>query len=60
MSRKFISVKEAAKEWMKRPEFVASYDETNDEFAVVSALIKGRGDAAISIKLNTTSATCKG
>jgi hypothetical protein len=26
MSRKFIPVEEAAKEWMKRPEFVAAYD----------------------------------
>jgi ribosome-binding protein aMBF1 (putative translation factor) len=48
MSRKFISVEEAAKEWMKRPEFVAAYDALEDEFAVASALIKARGDAAMT------------
>jgi hypothetical protein len=48
VNRKFISVEEAAKEWMKRPEFVAAYDALEDEFAVASALIKARGDAAMT------------
>jgi ribosome-binding protein aMBF1 (putative translation factor) len=48
MSRKFIPVEEAAKEWMKRPEFVAAYDALEDEFAMASALIKARGDAAMT------------
>jgi ribosome-binding protein aMBF1 (putative translation factor) len=43
--RKFIPVEEVAKEWMKDPEFVASYDALEDEFAVASALIKARGEA---------------
>jgi ribosome-binding protein aMBF1 (putative translation factor) len=45
VNRKFIPVEEAAKEWMKRPEFVAAYDALEDEFALASALIKARGDA---------------
>jgi ribosome-binding protein aMBF1 (putative translation factor) len=48
MTRKFIPVEEAAKEWMKRPEFAAAYDELEDEFAVATALIKARGDAAMT------------
>jgi ribosome-binding protein aMBF1 (putative translation factor) len=48
MSRRFIPVEEVAKEWMKRPEFVAAYDALDDEFAVASALIKARGDAAMT------------
>ena len=45
MSRKFIPVEEVAKEWMKRPEFVAAYDALEDEFAMAAALIKARADA---------------
>ena len=48
MNRKFIPVEEAAGEWMKRPEFVATYDALEDEFAIASALIKARGDAAMT------------
>jgi ribosome-binding protein aMBF1 (putative translation factor) len=48
MSRKFIPVEEVAKEWMKRPAFVAAYDALDDEFAMASALIKARGDAAMT------------
>jgi transcriptional regulator with XRE-family HTH domain len=43
--RKYIPVEEAAKEWMKDPEFVAAYDALEDEFALASALIKARGNA---------------
>jgi ribosome-binding protein aMBF1 (putative translation factor) len=45
MTRKYIPVEEAAKEWMKDPEFRAAYDALDDEFALASALIKARGDA---------------
>ena len=48
MSRKFIAVEEVAKEWMKRPDFVAAYDALEDEFAVASALIKARGNAEMT------------
>ena len=47
MSRKqkFIPVEEAAKEWMKDPEFRAEYDALEEEFALASALIRARGEA---------------
>jgi ribosome-binding protein aMBF1 (putative translation factor) len=48
MSRKFIPVEEAFREWHKDPEFVAAYDALEDEFALASALIKARGDAAMT------------
>jgi len=48
MTRKFIPVEEAFREWRKDPEFVAAYDALEDEFAVASALIKARGDAAMT------------
>ena len=43
MKRKFIPVEEAAKEWMKDPEFQAAYDPLEDEFALASAFIRARG-----------------
>lgn len=43
--RKFIPVEEAAKEWMKDPEFRAEYDALEEEFALASALIRARGEA---------------
>ena len=45
MTRKYIPVEEAAKRWMKNPEFRAAYDALEDEFALASALIKARGEA---------------
>lgn len=47
MSRKrtFIPVEEAAKEWMKDPEFRAEYDALEEEFALATALIRARGEA---------------
>ena len=45
MTRKFIPVEEAAKEWMKDPEFRAAYDSLEDEFALATALIRARGEA---------------
>ena len=48
MSRKFIPVEEAFREWRKDSEYAAAYDALEDEFAVASALIKARGDAAMT------------
>jgi ribosome-binding protein aMBF1 (putative translation factor) len=48
MNRKFIPVEEAFREWRRDPKFVAAYDALEDEFAVASALIKARGDAAMT------------
>ena len=48
MTRKSIPVEEAAKEWMKDPEFRAEYDALEDEFALASALIKARGEAHLT------------
>lgn len=45
MTRKFIPVEEAAKTWMKDPEFRAAYDALEDEFALAAALIRARGRA---------------
>ncbi len=45
MTRKFIPVEEAAKAWMKNPEFRAAYDALEDEFALAAALIRARGEA---------------
>ena len=45
MTRKYIPVEEAAKEWMKNPEFRAAYDALEDEFALAAALIRARSDA---------------
>ncbi len=48
MSRKFIPAQEAIQAWCKEPEFVAAYDALDDEFAVASALIEARGNAAMT------------
>jgi ribosome-binding protein aMBF1 (putative translation factor) len=48
MTRRYIPVAEAAKAWMKDPEFRADYDALEDEFALASALIKARGDADLT------------
>jgi hypothetical protein len=41
MTGKYIPVEDAAKEWMKDPEFVAAYDALQDEFALASATVMG-------------------
>jgi len=38
MTHKYIPVEEAAKEWMKNPEFRAAHDALEDEFALAAAL----------------------
>src|SRR5580704_13706669 len=48
MSRKFIAVEESFREWRKDPEYVAEYDALEDEAAMASALIKARGEAAMT------------
>ncbi len=45
MTSKTIPVEDAAKAWMKDPEFRAAYDALEDEFALASALIRARGEA---------------
>jgi ribosome-binding protein aMBF1 (putative translation factor) len=48
MTCRYIPVEEAAKKWMKNPTFRAEYDVLEDEFALASALIKARDDAALT------------
>lgn len=45
MTRKYIPVGEAFREWRQEPKYVAAYDALEEEFALASALIKARGDA---------------
>ena len=45
MTRAYIPVEEAAREWMRDPEFRAAYDALEDEFALATALIRARGEA---------------
>ncbi len=48
MSRKFIPVEEAFREWRKDPEYAAEYETLDDEFAVAAALIEARANAAMT------------
>jgi ribosome-binding protein aMBF1 (putative translation factor) len=48
MSTKRIAVREAAKEWLKDPEFRAEYDALEEEFALASALITARSRAGMT------------
>jgi transcriptional regulator with XRE-family HTH domain len=43
--RKFIPVEESFARWRKDPEYVASYDALEDEFALINALIGARAQA---------------
>jgi transcriptional regulator with XRE-family HTH domain len=45
MTRKYIPVEEAFREWEKDPEFRTAYDALGDEFALARALIHARGNA---------------
>jgi ribosome-binding protein aMBF1 (putative translation factor) len=61
MTRKFIPVEEAAKDWFENPAFVEAYDALEDEFALADALIKARSRAAmtqdeVARKMGTTQA----
>jgi transcriptional regulator with XRE-family HTH domain len=48
MTRWAILVEDAAREWMRDPEFRAAYDALEDQFALASALIKARTDAGMT------------
>lgn len=48
MSRKYIAVEEAAKDWFKDPAFVAAYEALDEEFALAGALIEARNAAAMT------------
>jgi ribosome-binding protein aMBF1 (putative translation factor) len=48
MSRKFIPVEEAAKDWFRDPEFVAEYDALEEEFALAASLIRARSAAGMT------------
>ena len=45
MTRKYISAREVADEWLKDPEHKAAYDALEDEFALAGALIEARSKA---------------
>ena len=45
MTRSFVPVEEAAKEWLKDPAFVAEYDALDEEFALATAMIHARNAA---------------
>jgi ribosome-binding protein aMBF1 (putative translation factor) len=46
--RKFIPVEEQFEEWRRDPAYVAEYEALEEEFALAAALIKARGDGAIT------------
>ena len=46
--RKYIPVEEAIARWRKDPEYMKAYDELEEEFALVSALIKARADSGLT------------
>ena len=48
MTREYIPAEGVGKEWMKAPEFRAEYAALEDEFALISALIKARGDTDLT------------
>jgi ribosome-binding protein aMBF1 (putative translation factor) len=48
MSRKFIPVREVAKEWFKDPEFAREYEALEEEFALASAVIGARAHAGLT------------
>ena len=45
MTRRYIPVEEAAKEWLKDPEFAAEYDALEEEFSLAAALMRARNAA---------------
>ena len=48
MTRKYIPVEEAFREWDQDLEFRAAYDALEDEFALAAALIKARETAEMT------------
>jgi len=47
MTRRYIPVEEAFKEWRKNPEYMTAYKALEEEFAIASARIKTRRGADI-------------
>jgi DNA-binding XRE family transcriptional regulator len=61
MSRKFIPVEKAFREWRKDPKYITAHDALEDESAVAAALIKARGEAdmtqeQVALAMGTTQA----
>ena len=57
--RKFIPVEEAIARWRKHPQYVKAYDALEDEFALVTEIIKARAAAGLTQeelakRMNTT------
>jgi ribosome-binding protein aMBF1 (putative translation factor) len=57
--RKFIPVEEAIARWRQDPEYKRAYDALEDEFALVSEIIKARATAGLTQaqlakRMNTT------
>jgi ribosome-binding protein aMBF1 (putative translation factor) len=48
MSKPPIPVRQAAKAWLKEPEFRAEYQALEEEFALASALIEARSTAGMT------------
>lgn len=48
MTRRYIPVREAVREWEKDPAFKAAYDALEDEFALAAAMIEARGAAGMT------------
>jgi ribosome-binding protein aMBF1 (putative translation factor) len=46
--RKFIPVEEAIARWRKNPAYVRAYDALEDEFALVTEIIKARAAAGLT------------
>jgi ribosome-binding protein aMBF1 (putative translation factor) len=57
--RKFIPVEEAISRWRRDPEYMKEYDALEEEFALVSEIIKARAaagltQAELAKRMNTT------
>ena len=57
--RKFIPVEEAIARWRRDPEYVKEYDSLEEEFALVSEILKARAaagltQAELARRMNTT------
>ena len=61
MSRKLIPAEESFAKWREQPGYATAYDALENEFAMASALIKARSDAAmtqqdVALAMGTTQA----
>jgi ribosome-binding protein aMBF1 (putative translation factor) len=48
MTRKYVPVEEAARDWFKDPRFAKDYDALEEEFALAAAMIRARGAAEMT------------